>query len=161
MEKLTPYQMTADPFEKPRFVAIIPRWSVMPVIRRQTNGEHIFLVARYAAELVERHEIKEIPLQDVLMYALEHDDAEAIHGDLPSPSPLKDGKDRSIESKYDPLVIAIVKAADRTEALYYITEEIRLGSTFAADMEGQVSFSAQEAYDDLVKLLAERRQISV
>jgi len=125
---MTPYEMTENVFRKPRFVAIIPRWSVVPVTRRQTNGEHIFLVARYATLVADLlgSKVNRFLLLD---YALRHDDEEAVTGDLPSGSPLAAHKEGPIRNE----IYLIVKAADRLEAYFYGIEEVMLGNQFMAE----------------------------
>lgn len=156
---ITPFERETDPFAQIRIVSIIPRWSVMPVIRRQTNGEHIFLVARYAEMIMKNHDIKEVLLSDVLSYALRHDDAEAINGDIPSPAPANQLKDRSDENLFDPLVVAIVKTADKLEAVYYLKEEERLGNTFASEQLPQCIEKMENTYEKLIHMMLDRRKL--
>ena len=125
----TPYDKETSDLIKPRYVAMIPRWSVVPVVRRQTNGEHIFLVARYAGQIAKDLGYDHL-LTEVYEYALSHDDAEASTGDLPSGSPLAVHKDRSDEKQYHPSVVNIVRMADRLEAYLYMCEERKLGNTY-------------------------------
>jgi 5'-deoxynucleotidase YfbR-like HD superfamily hydrolase len=134
--------MTENEFRKPRFVAIIPRWSVVPVTRRQSNGEHIFLVARYAV-LIAGLLGSKVNRFSLLDYALRHDDEEAVTGDLPSGSPLAAHKG---EPERDEIYL-IVKAADRLEAYQYGIEEVMLGNQF---MSAQIPDLYQKFIDALL-----------
>lgn len=130
----TPYEITQNEFHKPRFVAIIPRWSVVPVTRRQTNGEHIFLVARYAIIIADALN-SSVDRYQLVHLALTHDDAEAVTGDLPSGSPLAMFKEIP-PAQDEPYLI--MKTADRLEAYQYAMEEIRLGNKYMLEHRNEL-----------------------
>lgn len=118
-----------------RRLGFVPRWVVMPTIRRQSVAEHCFHVAQTALWLL----YYLVPncrgdsfRGELLMYALNHDNDEAISGDQPSPS-----KPVSSTVSYANTVRAIVKAADLMEAYAYISEESHLGNRYGMESVAQ------------------------
>jgi len=113
--------LDGDKFLTCRVLNHIPRWSTVPIIRRQTVGEHCFLVARYCILILDYIEIP-VNRGVLLNLALIHDDDELKTGDLPSPSK----KDTNFDM---PTVEhGLVKVADRLEAYCYTQEETALGN---------------------------------
>jgi hypothetical protein len=114
----------------------VPRWSVVPVIRRQSVAEHSFMVAMIARYLATHHadsgslEFHWVVLLDAMM----HDIDEAAKGD--SPSPVKEHK------PVDPTdqIKVVVKCADYLESLLYIKAERLMGNSF---MNGQILMDVQ------------------
>lgn len=118
-----------------RRLSFVPRWTVAPLIRRQSVAEHCFHVARTSQWLLQYHvdESPEFELE-VIRLALDHDDAEAATGDAPSP-----GKTRCPPDQLGKAAI-VVKCADVLEAMAFIQEEISMGNR-----HGMVVI-----YDDLI-----------
>lgn len=107
-----------------RRLSVIPRWSVVPVLRRQSVAEHSFHVSTLALWLVRMHaraDDGKFELE-VLRYALTHDVAEASTGDAPSPSKPKP------EPSDEDQVKVVVKCADLLESMLFMYEESLLGN---------------------------------
>lgn len=124
-----------------RRLSVVPRWSVVPVLRRQNVAEHSFHVASLSMWLVSLHakaNDKEFELK-VLKYALTHDIEEAGEGDAPSPSRGK------TEANGDDQVKVVVKCADILESLLFVYEESLLGN--AMGMEAIIDHRYNEFVD--------------
>lgn len=126
-----------------RRLSFVPRWTVVPTIRKQNVAEHSYHVACTCMWLLNFHErADDLNLRlAVLETALEHDVEEAAKGD--SPGPGKAEKDYALYSQRK----LIVKIADLTEALAFTFEEIQLGNTMGT------SHSARWLKDELHKAL--------
>jgi hypothetical protein len=113
-----------------RRLSIVPRWSVVPVLRRQSVAEHSFHVTALAVWLVTLHgrgsEGKFV--LEVMQYAMTHDITEAGEGDAPSPSKPK------AEASAEDQVKVVVKCADILEALMFAYEEKMLGNQMGMDV---------------------------
>ncbi len=102
----------------------VPRWGVMPTIRKQTVDAHCFHVGVNCLWLLDRHALgrdwgfRAIVLEEVLR----HEEYEAVTGDLPSPT-----------KEYVPLkpsdqVQVVLKTADCLEMLQFVYIETLLGN---------------------------------
>lgn len=125
-----------------RRLAVVPRWQIAPVLRRQSVAEHSFHVAHTALWLLQFSEGKDawtlqsgentriLPLEsEVILYALTHDIDEAAKGDAPSSS-----KPAPDYSEW-PQVKIIVKVADILEAMAFLFEEQLMGNAhFTAEI---------------------------
>ncbi len=120
-----------------RRLSDVPRWTIIPTIRRQNTAEHSFHVACMALWLADRHQRVHdgsISKGDVLQYAIEHDEYEAISGDIPSTfkRQIRDVYgSMELEIKCDPVnptVANIIKCADYLEALTFLREEMAMGN---------------------------------
>jgi len=113
-----------------RRLRVIPRWSVVPVLRQQNVAEHSFHVATLSLWLVSLHGrgAEEKFQLDVLRYALTHDILEAATGDNPSPSKPK------AEANGEDQVKVLVKCADILEALQFAYEEQLMGNSMGMDV---------------------------
>ena len=112
-----------------RRLSVVPRWSVVPVLRRQSVAEHSFHVTALALWLVSLHTRRgdgKFELE-VLRYALTHDIREAGEGDAPSPSKPK------AEASGDDQVKVVVKCADILEAIMFTHEESMLGNRMGVE----------------------------
>lgn len=112
-----------------RRLSVVPRWSVMPTIRKQNVAEHSFHVASLSMWLVGLHARGyngKFELE-VLRYALTHDVKEAIDGDMPSPSKKTEPVDASDQVK------VVVKTADVLEAMLFMYEEQLMGNRMGVD----------------------------
>jgi len=112
------------------------RWSNANTIRQQTVAEHSWAVAIIADELCHRLEVDGFTRLNVMQCAMYHDIAEGITGDVLAVTKSRlNGEVNALEKELidgmegakppaDPsyYVKKIVKAADRIEALVFITE---------------------------------------
>lgn len=143
--------MTHSPFPTElRTASIIPRWSVVWTLNRDTVANHSFFVSLYSFQIAQL-----IGWQgrygDLMYRALTHDLEENISGDLVSPVKRqildRDKADLYLREKMlerMPSVIetldwmealpeakevkAIITAADRLDALLFLTVECRMGN---------------------------------
>lgn len=136
-----------------RTASIVPRWSIVHTLCRDTLSNHSFFVAYYAlqiARLVGWYRDYHAPLME---YALVHDMDEIITGDIVSPvkhavvdperlntlvQPILQDRMPTVTAAMimadvpEPLrpeIKALVKAADRLDALLFLITEMRLGNT--------------------------------
>lgn len=145
-----------------RVLAHVPRWAVLPVIRRQTVAEHSFFVAHYVAELLDhpiyKHKHPDWKLA-ALKYAVMHDRSEARTGDFPGPIKrmmqdpvrrmrLEEKAEASIgPAPYkDEAIRQLIKAADTIEEYFYLSSEAQLGSRV-------VEILVSEGYDRMRRAL--------
>lgn len=154
-----------------RVLASIPRWSVVPVLRRQYVAEHSYYVSLYVAELLA------LPIFDhwheerkyaTLRYALIHDVEEARMSDIPGPVKrmIKDpAKLEATEAKVrggmgytdrhgfqwsiDPEAKKVVKAADLIDEFFYLNMEASLGSRIVTRLLEQVEARLMAALEAL------------
>lgn len=112
-----------------RRLHFVPRWVVMPVLRKQSVAEHSYGVACIARWLCWRHVQRDDPgfVASVLESALDHDEEEARTGDKPSPI-----KEPPVINQNDQVGV-LVKVADLLEALVFIHEEQRMGNQMGTD----------------------------
>lgn len=120
-------------------LGIIPRWTIVHTIQKQSVAEHCFNVERIATRIArEWFEIDDYEgLYIISQWALHHDDLEAVTGDIQSPvKPLFD--EAAAEALYpevpihhpSPLVKDIVKLADIMEWVVFALYEQQLGNKF-------------------------------
>lgn len=106
---------------------IVPRWCVIPTLRRQNVAEHTFHVMVICDWLLKFHRdvTPEFSLE-VMREALGHDRDEAITGDISAGSkPIPDAA--KVATKSDAEIV--LKVADYLECIAFLNEEIRLGNT--------------------------------
>lgn len=123
---LSPNPMSIDPDRDLRWgrrLSFVPRWGVLPTIRRQSVAEHCFHVARTAMWLLQFVDPNFKYLRsDTIELALCHDDEEAVTGD--HPSPRKDPKPLKSMNSAE----VIVKVADILEGMAFLHEEAYMGN---------------------------------
>ena len=143
-----------------RVLASIPRWSVVPVVRRQYVAEHSYYVSLYTAELLGLSIFDRWDTDRkfaCLRYALIHDAEESRMSDIPGPVKrmIKDqDKLDKVEArvlasmgyvdKYgfawhvDEDIKAVVKAADLIDEFFYLNMESSMGSRIVTQLLVQV-----------------------
>ena len=119
-------------------LSVVPRWTIVRTIQKQSVAEHCFNVARIAEEVAVRwfniNPQSEI-MRDILTYALHHDDDEAITGDIPSPAKYR-LREEYLDASHSPWYHVsedarrIVKLADLMEAYWFLMMERRLGNQY-------------------------------
>lgn len=116
------------PLKKARRLSIVPRWSIIPTIRQQNVAEHSFQVAVLTKYLLKFHEdaTDNHFTREALSYALEHDEEEAVKGDMPGGPVIK--RDFKALTSERGQVWAVVKMADMLEAMIFLEEEVALGN---------------------------------
>ena len=145
-----------------RVLAHIPRWSVLPVIRRQSVAEHSFFVSVYVSQLLDhpRFKAKHSEWKEkALRYALVHDAAEARTGDLPGPikrAIIDRDKFEGVEAAAmssmglnpycDEDIRLIVKAADAAEEYFYLASEAQMGSKVVKVLLRQAEERLEKAF---------------
>jgi len=123
-----------------RRLSCVPRWTIIPTIRKQNVAEHCFHVGWISLTLARATgaiQAGKVATGDLLLTAMEHDDEEAITGDVPSVAKSTDIKAALISSKEkyklgsgckDLEILNLIKAADLLEALLFIIEEEWMGN---------------------------------
>jgi len=137
-----------------RGLATVPRWNVVPVVRRQYVAEHTYFVCQYVSELLDHPYYKSAHPDwklAALRYALVHDAEEARMSDIPGPVKRMikdDDKLREVEGRVlasmglsvysDEKIKRLVKAADTIDEYFYLCSEAQLGSKIVKVLIGQV-----------------------
>lgn len=123
-----------------RRLADVPRWAVIPTLRKQSVAEHSFHVVTLCTYIGPMHRAvatEEVSMGRVLQAALTHDEIEAITGDEPAPVKVHtDGVGMEILAnqlginpyKNSTAIKQIVKMADIAEAVIFLREEMAMGN---------------------------------
>jgi len=122
-----------------RRLSFVPRWTVIPTIRKQSVAEHSYHVAHIALWVSRMHKTLASGDRDfeILFFAIIHDETEALTGDIPSPSAhthMPNKKQFDVEhalgaSTASDEVEQVLKVADVLEALLFLWEEKKMGNT--------------------------------
>lgn len=124
-------------------LGIIPRWTIVHTIQKQSVAEHCFNVERIATRIAVQWfgvAPRSENMLDISQWALHHDDLEAVTGDIQSPvKPLFD--ETAAERLYPEVPINhppqwikdIVKLADIMEWVVFALYEQSLGNKFLDD----------------------------
>lgn len=123
---------------KSRRLTFVPRWVVVPTIRKQTVDQHSYQVVQIARWLLQfhRNQSEQFRLQ-VIEAALDHDNEEALTGDQPTPSKTDSSGICGVPIK------VVVKCADILEAICFMQEEAAMGNgiyTYSIIMERKAAF---------------------
>lgn len=120
------YATPAKKLRWSRRLSMVPRWTVVPMLKGQNDAEHSYHATQLTRWLLNAHAQRndvEFKL-GCLEHALDHDLEEAATGDNPSPSkPFKTMEGRS-QTKI------VVKCADILEALMTMEQEKRMGNAY-------------------------------
>ncbi len=142
-----------------RTASVVPRWSVVWTLTRDTVANHSYYVAMYAdaiAGLLKWRNGQGIALYYLNRYALIHDLDETVTGDIVSPVKREilnqeradvyiqgkmqerlpaviDELDMMHAQAFWPEIQAIVKAADRLDAVLFLVGEHRMGNGVIKD----------------------------
>lgn len=109
-----------------RRLSFVPRWVVLPVVRRQNVAEHSYHVTCIADMLLDYHIHRQSQSfrLEVLRGCLYHDKDEAVSGDAPGPSKDKVRRDPSTLTDAE----NVIKVADMVEAALFCREEMAMGN---------------------------------
>lgn len=156
-----------------RTASVVPRWSIVWTLTRDVLSNHSFFVAIYADQIADLIEW-DGPRGDLLFMALAHDLDETITGDIVAPAKREILDTKRAEhyvahnmEKRLPYIVerlrvfesrqkewhdqakAIVKVADRLDALLFLTTEARLGNGVILPRIPECEKSLKEAWDKL------------
>lgn len=148
-------------------LSVVKRWGILHTIQTQSVAEHVQNVSRIALRIA----ISWFNLQDhtdlylIVRWGLEHDDMEALTGDLPTmvkpyfdeAAAAKDHVDLTGGEMVVPQAIRnIVKLADLMEGFYFIAIEIAMGNEYARNHYSQyfseISNYAIKTFDPTLKI---------
>lgn len=130
-----------------RILAHVPRWAVVPHVRRQSVAEHSFYVALYTDKLCKMLEWDDLNTSIAVSYALRHDMYEVFSGDIPSPAKRILTSDDTVNafnthfaekmpSDYGDVVTSkvheVVKLADKLDEFFWLCTETSLGNRSVA-----------------------------
>ena len=142
-----------------RDLAHVPRWSIIPVVKRQSVAEHSYFVALYAIEICRVIGVPSSDLASILIYAIQHDRSECYISDIPGPVKRGAGiKDNiyNYERKEDfsyfgdtlnpsDFEKATIKVADLMDEFAYWWEEARVGNYYAMQMKSVILIRLKSA----------------
>jgi 5'-deoxynucleotidase YfbR-like HD superfamily hydrolase len=134
------------PFE--RRLGFIPRWGIVPHINRQSVAEHSYYVALYADKICRMKGVQPNIRAGAVAYALRHDAAESMHGDIPSPAKKRmlgpgniAAEDEKFKNEYTAedyddhfppgeafIIKSVVALADRLDAAMWLKQEYDMGN---------------------------------
>ena len=132
-------------------LSVVPRWAIVNTIKQQSVAEHTHNVASIARWLLEFYELSNIELADVLIYALDHDTAESVTGDVPATAKRAG---YVIENTIGRTAAAsnsakeLVKLADHLEAKWFIRREMALGNTTLNDIDRDIDGGIIKTFED-------------
>lgn len=127
----------------------VPRWGIIPTVKKQTVAEHSHGVAAIALWLVEFSENPIFDKGDVLEYAITHDKWEAVTGDIPAVAKHRGVvADNTPKSEVKLSTRMVVKLADYMEALNFLRTEEVFGNKMAEGPFNYVFQGACTFYDD-------------
>ena len=101
----------------------VPRWTVIPLIQKQSVAEHVFNCMWIYTWLCYRYKIK--VTGGAMIHMLVHDHEEALSGDIPGPWKHK----ALIEDKEHNMNERIVKYVNVLEEYRFLIDQQRLGHT--------------------------------
>ena len=123
---------------KSRRLSYVPRWVVVPTIRKQVVDQHSYQVAQIARWLMYYHRNQSSLFRlEVVESALDHDIDEALTGDRPTPSKTDVSPITNMQAK------VVIKCADILEAICFMEEESAMGNqvySAAVIMERKAAF---------------------
>ena len=135
----------------------VPRWGIVPTIRKQTVAEHSHGVTVIALWLLNRY-LPDERETAVLEYAARHDEYESMTGDTPATAKITGLiVDNTPTGAYSKTTKNIVKVADFIEALLFICGEEAMGnktldSVFTFVFMGACSYWDENNLDQLFGL---------
>lgn len=154
-----------------RTLSVVSRWNIVWTLTNDTVANHSFFVTLYAREIAQILSWPG-PMADLMFYALMHDAEEFVTGDIVGPTkreivdnkrakayiqakmeqrvPKQARELHDLEhSTYGDDIKLIVKAADRLDALLFLTMEKRLGNGVIAPLIPDMWKMMRESWDAL------------
>lgn len=119
-------------FRMRRRLQHVPRWAVVPTIKKQTVAEHVY---QYGAILMYLKEFVVLPEEDwahLFEDLWHHDMEESVTGDTPSPSKVKPRLSTL------PRISKVSKLADCLEAYVFCIEEMAMGNSLMAPISEEI-----------------------
>jgi 5'-deoxynucleotidase YfbR-like HD superfamily hydrolase len=149
-----------------RMMAVVPRWSIVPRLNKQSVAEHVYFVALYASKLAQMLKLPPEEALATIEYALRHDSEEIWTSDIPSPTKRaivdkernsafeaqlfkRLGPDYAVRQSATDLQRDIVKAADFIDWLFWVSLEVAMGNN---TMRKQVAIVGAKLFTALQKL---------
>lgn len=125
-------------------LAVVPRWSGLPRLHQQSTAEHSFYVALYTDKLTMELGVHMQVRYEAIQWALRHDMAEAVTGDIMGPVKRKLIDKKALNKFEDeimdkmgeyyrverpsPEVVLIVKAANIIDEYFHVCLEVAMGN---------------------------------
>ena len=156
-----------------RTMSIVPRWSIVHVTQKDTVANHSYYVTVYAA-IIARIAKWDGPRDYLMFSALLHDLDETVTGDVVGPikeyildrDRMDDFVDRKISDRFMALMLeiealepknaehmkqadAIIKAADRLDAVLFLIMEQRRGNSTIAPLIRTATARLEAAWREL------------
>jgi len=133
-------------------LSVVPRWTILSTIQKQSVAEHCFNVERIARQIAE-HWFMIIGVADLALIsqlALHHDDDEALTSDIPSTA-KRDlfsekylDKHRALWYNRDTMERRIVKLADYMESFWFLSMEVAMGNKYITEHRNAIGLQMLE-----------------
>lgn len=128
-----------------RMLAVVPRWSGLPRLHQQSTAEHSFYVALYTDKLTWKLGWPVSTRYEALQWAVRHDMAESVTGDIMGPVKRKLIDKKSLDAFEDnimdnmgeyykvgrptPQILMVVKAANIIDEYFHVCLEVAMGNS--------------------------------
>lgn len=142
-----------------RMLGFVERWNIAPRLHRQSVAEHSYFVAMNVSTLAKWLDLPEWHRLQLIEYALRHDLAEIVTGDMPGPGKravvdkvkLADYETEFLQEIGEAEFLQdltqgnrdIIKTADTIEAWFWCALEVARGNVL---MSGELPIARDRAY---------------
>jgi 5'-deoxynucleotidase YfbR-like HD superfamily hydrolase len=142
-----------------RMLGFVERWNIAPRLHRQSVAEHSYFVAMNVSTLAKWLDLPEWHRLQLIEYALRHDLAEIVTGDMPGPgkravvdkAKLADYETEFLQGIGEAEFLQdltqgnrdIIKTADTIEAWFWCALEVARGNVL---MSGELPIARDRAY---------------
>jgi 5'-deoxynucleotidase YfbR-like HD superfamily hydrolase len=142
-------------------LSVVPRWTILHTIQKQSVAEHCFNVERIALTIAEEwfNITDKLILFSISQLALHHDDEEALTGDIPATAKKYIKVDMlPMYTNYTSEDYDIVKLADLMEAWWFLNQEFKMGNGYmlphrARCREKAVEFAKEQFNEGIAQLV--------